>query len=92
MKARRERILELRAEKLRRQNYYDGMISKHGISFEEYRRTLDYFLFYAYCEWVTLGNRYDNRSDKRYGYYQRLAEELAAKLVQQENDPVFQAE
>lgn len=70
--------------------YYDGLIKKHGIPYAEYRRTLDYFLFYEYCEWVMLGNRYDNRSDERYGYYRRLAEELAAKLVQNENDPVFQ--
>ena len=73
------------------QYYYDGLIRKHGIPYAEYRRTLDYFLFYEYCEWVMLGNRYDNRSDERYGYYRRLAEELAAKLVQQENAPVIQA-
>ena len=72
------------------QYYYDGLIKKHGIPYAEYRRTLDYFLFYEYCEWVMLGNRYDNRSDERYGYYLQLAEELAAKLVQHENDPVFQ--
>ena len=52
-------------------------------------RTLDYFLFYEYCEWVMLGNRYDNRSDERYGYYRRLAEELAAKLLLQRNDKEF---
>jgi len=72
------------------QYYYDGLIKKHGIPFAEYRRTLDYFLFYEYCEWVMLGNRYDNRSDERYGDYLKLAEELAAKLLQQGNDPVFQ--
>ena len=73
------------------QYYYDGLVRKHGIPYAEYRRTLDDFLFYEYCEWVMLGNRYDNRSDERYGYYLRLAEELAQKLIQQENDPVFQA-
>ena len=72
------------------QYYYDGLIKKHGIPYAEYRRTLDYFLFYEYCEWVMLGNRYNNRSDERYGYYLKLAEELAEKLVQQENNPVFQ--
>ena len=68
------------------QYYYDGLIRKHGIPYAEYRRTLDYFLFYEYCEWVMLGNRYDNRSDERYGYYLKLAEELAARLLHQRND------
>ena len=68
------------------QYYYDALISKHGISFSEYRHTLDYFLLYEYCEWVMLGNRYDNRSDERYGYYLKLAEELAARLLHQRND------
>ena len=66
--------------------YYDGLIKKHCIPYAEYRRTLDYFLFYEYCEWVMLGNRYDNRSDERYGYYLQLAEELAARLLHQRND------
>ena len=69
------------------QYYYDRLISKHGIPFKEYRRTLDYFLFYEYCEWVMIGNRYDNRSDERYGYYLKLAEEMASKLVHQEPTP-----
>ncbi len=63
------------------QYYYDRLIGKHGISFEAYRNTLDRFLFYEYCEWVMLGNRYDARSDERYGYYLKLAEEMAAKIV-----------
>jgi thiamine kinase-like enzyme len=69
------------------QYYYDGLVRKHGIPFAEYRRTLDYFLFYEYCEWVMLGNRYDNRSDERYGYYRRLAEELAGILLRERNEP-----
>lgn len=69
------------------QYYYDALIKKHGISFAEYRRTLDWFLFYEYCEWVMLGNRYDSRSDERYGYYRNLAEELAGKLLRERNDP-----
>lgn len=67
--------------------YYDRLIRKHGFSFDEYQRTLDYFLFYEYCEWVMIGNRYENRSDERYGYYLKLAKEMAAKLVHQENEP-----
>ena len=61
--------------------YYDNLVKKHGISFEEYRRTLDYFIFYEYTEWIMLGNRYDARDDERFGYYMKLAEELAQKLM-----------
>lgn len=61
--------------------YYDAVAKQHGISQEEFRRTLDYFLFYEYCEWIMLGNRYDSRDDERYGYYLNLAEKLAKKLI-----------
>lgn len=61
--------------------YYDVLAKQHGISQEEFRQTLDYFLFYEYCEWIMLGNRYDSRSDERYMYYLNLAEQLAKKLV-----------
>lgn len=61
--------------------YYDALAGKHGIPWEEYRRTLTWFLFYEYCEWVMLGNRYDARDDERYGYYLALAEQTAAGLM-----------
>ena len=61
--------------------YYNALAKQHGISQEEFRQTLDYFLFYEYCEWVMLGNRYESRDDERYGYYLNLAKQLAKKLV-----------
>lgn len=61
--------------------YYNGLVKKHGISYDEFRRTLDVFLFFEYCEWVMLGNRYDARDDERYGYYLALAEDMAKKIL-----------
>ena len=61
--------------------YYDNLVKKHGISYDEYRRTLDYFIFYEYTEWIMLGNRYDAKDDERFGYYMKLAEELAERLM-----------
>ncbi|MBR3298471.1 MAG: aminoglycoside phosphotransferase family protein [Clostridia bacterium] len=61
--------------------YYKNLIKKRGIPLEEYRRTLDYFLFYEYCEWIMLGNRYDMREDDRYIYSMEKAEKLAEKLL-----------
>ena len=61
--------------------YYRICVEKHGISYAEYRRTLDFFLFYEACEWIMLGNRYDQRGDERYAYSLRQAEALADKLL-----------
>lgn len=61
--------------------YYRICVEKHGISYEEFRRTLDWFLFYEACEWIMLGNRYDQRGDERYAYSLRQAEALADKLL-----------
>lgn len=61
--------------------YFEHLIKPHGIAYETYRKTLDYFLFFEYCEWIMLGNRYDGRDDARYGYYQTLANRLADRLL-----------
>ena len=61
--------------------YYAICVEKHGISFEEYRRSLDFFLFYEYCEWIMLGNRYDMRGDERYVDSLHRANTLADKLL-----------
>lgn len=61
--------------------YYRICAEKHGISYAEYRRTLDFFLFYKACEWIMLGNRYDQRGDERYRYSLRQAEVLADRLL-----------
>lgn len=66
--------------------YYEKLLKAHGIPYAEYRRTLDHFLFYEYCEWIMLGNRYDNRSDARYGYYLNAAQQLAERLIPQQED------
>ena len=41
-----------------------GLVSK-GISYEDYRRTVDYFLLYEYCEWIMLGNKYPDEEIPR---------------------------
>ncbi|MBR5947987.1 MAG: aminoglycoside phosphotransferase family protein [Clostridia bacterium] len=61
--------------------YYDNLLKKRGVGYDEYRRTLDLFLFYEYCEWIMLGNRFDNRDDERYIRSKKLADELAEKLL-----------
>lgn len=61
--------------------YYQQLLKDKGISTEEWRRTLRGFLFYEYCEWVMLGNRYDDRDNDRYRRYRALAGETAEELL-----------
>lgn len=63
--------------------YYRQLPAKKGISYEEYRRDLDLFLFYESCEWVMIWNRYpDDREEcrERCGFYLKMARELAQRL------------
>ncbi len=61
--------------------YYENLVKKHGVAYPDYRRTLDFFLFYEYCEWVMLGNRYDAKDDERYSRSLSLAKECAERLL-----------
>lgn len=56
--------------------YYDHLIKYKEISYESYRRTMDYFLLYEYCEWIMLGNKYEDADRIRYEQYQKKAEIL----------------
>lgn len=62
--------------------YYDGLLAGKGIEYEEYRKTLAYFLFYEYCEWVYVGNRYDATDGDNYKRYFKLAKAAAELLLQ----------
>lgn len=53
--------------------YYDRLVKEKGISYETYRRDLDDFLLYEYCEWIMLGNKYENTESERYREYRRKA-------------------
>ena len=45
-------------------DYYEHLIKGKGISYADYRRTLDYFLLYEYCEWIMLGIKYGDTSSE----------------------------
>lgn len=62
------------------QYYYERLIRQKGIAFEEYRRTLDYFLFYEYCEWVYVGNKFGNTDSEYFKQYLPLAKAAARRL------------
>lgn len=60
--------------------YYRRLVKGKGISYEEYRRAVDLFLLYEYCEWIMLGNRYDDADMERYDRYLELAKTHIAKM------------
>lgn len=60
--------------------YYERFVKEKGVDEREYRRTLEYFIFYEYCEWVMLGNKYEDSDKARFDKYFALAKALAEKL------------
>ena len=60
--------------------YYDHLIKGKGIAYCEYRRALNYFLLYEYCEWIMLGNRYEDADMDRYRKYYAKAKEHILSL------------
>ncbi len=60
--------------------YYERFAKEKGIDEREYRRTLEYFIFYEYCEWIMLGNKYEDSDKSRFKKYFALAKALAEKL------------
>ena len=60
--------------------YYDNLLKKMGISYTEWRNTLEYFLFYEYCEWVFVGNKYNAQNSEFYKKYLPIAKLQAQKI------------
>ena len=61
--------------------YYHNLLKEKGISYAEWRHTLEYFLFYELCEWVYVGHRYEATDGDYYKKYLPLATEQAQKLL-----------
>ena len=59
--------------------YYENLVSSKGISYSEYRRSLDLFLLYEYCEWIMLGNRCENGDKSMLEKYTKWAKALINK-------------
>lgn len=59
--------------------YYEKFVGVKGISYNEYRRSLDMFLLYEYCEWIMLGNKYDSVDKRMLEKYTKLAKALINK-------------
>ena len=53
--------------------YCEHLLRDKGISYQSYRRSMDLFLLYEYCEWIMLGNKYTDGDMVRYHQYLQKA-------------------
>ncbi|MBQ6182760.1 MAG: phosphotransferase [Clostridia bacterium] len=60
--------------------YYKKFVKEKGIDRAAFLRDLDYFVFYEYCEWVMLANKYPSSANDRNARYLDRARRLALKL------------
>ena len=60
--------------------YFEHLLQEKEIKYPEYRRTMDYFLLYEYCEWVAIGVKYGETNTERYRMYYAKAKEYLKKL------------
>ena len=60
--------------------YYENLIREKGIPYQEFRHTLDLFLLYEYCEWIMLGNKFDDADMDRFAQYTQKAKALIDKM------------
>lgn len=65
--------------------YYNNLLQEMGISYTEWRNTLEYFLFFEYCEWVFVGNQYNTQNSEFYKKYLPIARQQANKIKRMEN-------
>ena len=61
--------------------YYDRLLKSKGISYQAWIDTLQYFLFYEYCEWVYVGNKYNATDGAYFQKYLPMAKAQAAQLL-----------
>ena len=61
--------------------YYENLLKKNGISYIDWLDTLEYFLFYEYCEWVYVGNKYNVTDGEYFKKYLPIAKQQANKIL-----------
>lgn len=65
--------------------YYHNLLKEKGVSYIDWRNTLEYFLFYEYCEWVFVGNKYNATDGEYFKKYLPIAKRQATKILELEN-------
>lgn len=65
--------------------YYENLLMKKGITYNDWLHTLEYFLFYEYCEWVYVGNKYNVTEGEYFKKYLPIAKQQANKILKIED-------
>jgi hypothetical protein len=60
--------------------YYNNFVSHKGINYNDYIKSLNYFILYEYTEWIMLGNKYDSVDKARFNMYKIKAKELIENI------------
>lgn len=60
--------------------YFEKLVKDRGVPYDTYRKSLELSLFYEYCEWVYVGNKYQQTDTQRYHKYLDLAIKQAEKM------------
>lgn len=61
--------------------YFEHLLKEKDINYCDYRRTLDYFLLYEYCEWIMLGIENSDTENERFKKYYAKAKKHIKKLI-----------
>ncbi len=60
--------------------FFEHLLKDKGINYDDYLRTMDYFLLFEYCEWIMLGNKYNDTKSERFKAYLIKAKNLAKRI------------
>lgn len=60
--------------------YYAHFVAEKDIDYAEYRRSVDLFLLYEYCEWIMLGVKYADADQTRHAQYREKAKKHLAEM------------
>ena len=61
--------------------YYEKLLKEKGISYADWLDTLEFFLYYEYCEWIYVGNKYNVTDGKYFKKYLPIAKLQANKIL-----------
>jgi len=60
--------------------FYTQFLQNRGVAYDSYLHSMDLALFYEYCEWVYVGNKYHDTQNERFRKYYQKATDMAIKL------------
>lgn len=60
--------------------YYENLVKNKGVEYKKYKNDLLYFFLYEYCEWIMLGNKYEDADKERLNIYKEKAYRLIEEI------------